>query len=282
VKGRRRAALAASMLLPFFVPAIAAAEPATQPLWEIGLGIGGVSFPAYRGSDQRQGMVLPTPYFVYRGDLFKADRDGVRGIFFESDRVDLNVSGSASIPVDSDDVRVRKGMPDLEPTLELGPSLDFNLWRSSDRRRSLDLRLPVRYAFTAEADPHSAGWQFTPRLNLDIVDPGAFRGWNLGLLTGPVYGTRRQHQYFYGVGERYATVTRNAYDASGGYAGWQVLAALSKRFPAYWIGGFVRYDSLRGAVFDDSPLVASDRYLAGGIAIAWIIGESSIRVPAND
>lgn len=95
-------------------------------------------------------------------------------------------------------------------------------------------------------------------------------------------GTRRQHQYFYGVADRYATATRNAYDAPGGYAGWQMLAALSKRFPAYWVGGFVRYDSLRGAAFDDSPLVVSDRYLAGGIAIAWIIGESSIRVPANE
>ena len=275
----RRAWIAALMLA---LPVGVRAQAGSQPLWEIGVGLGGVSFPAYRGSDQQQGLVLPTPYVVYRGDLFKADRDGVRGIFFESDRIDLNLSGSASIPVDSDDVRVRRNMPDLEPTLELGPSLDIRLWRSGDERRSLDLRLPVRYAFTAEADPHSAGWQFTPRLNLDVADPGGWRGWNLGLLTGPVFGTRGQHEYFYGVADRYATVTRNAYDATGGYAGWQVLAALSKRFPGYWIGGFVRYDTLRGAVFDDSPLVTSNRYLAGGIAIAWIIGESSIRVPVND
>ncbi len=272
----------AALALPLVAHAQDAARSDTQPLWEIGLGIGGLSFPAYRGSDQQRSLLLPTPYAVYRGELFKADRDGVRGIFFESDRVDLNLSGSASIPVDSDDVRARRNMPDLKPTLEIGPSLDIALWQSPDRRRSLELRLPVRYAFTAEANPASAGWQFTPRLNLDIKDPGAWHGWNLGLLTGPIYGTRRQHQYFYGVAERYATVTRNAYDADGGYAGWQVLAALSKRFPAYWVGGFVRYDSLRGAVFDDSPLVASDRYLAGGIAIAWIIGESSLRVPVND
>lgn len=258
------------------------AGAADKPLWEIGIGVGAVSFPAYRGSDQQHSLLLPTPYVVYRGELFKADRDGVRGVFFDSDRIELNVSTSASIPVDSDDVRLRKGMPDLQPTLEIGPSLDINLWRSADRRRKLDLRLPVRYAFTAEADPDSVGWQFTPRLNLDIVDPNAWRGWNLGLLTGPVFGTRRQHQYFYGVGERYATAERNAYDARGGYAGWQVLGALSKRFPTYWVGGFVRYDSLRGAVFDASPMVASDRYLAAGFAIAWIVGESRVQVPAND
>lgn len=255
---------------------------ATQPLWEVGLGVGGVSFPAYRGSDSQRSLVLPTPYFVYRGEFLKADRDGLRSVFFDSDRVELNLSAGASIPVDSDDIDERKGMPDLEPTLELGPSLDTVLWRADDGRHRLDLRLPVRYAFTAEANPQAAGWQFTPRLNLDIADPGGFRGWNLGLLTGPVYGDRRQHQYFYGVAERYATVTRNAYDASGGYAGWQFLTALSKRFPTYWVGGFLRYDTLRGAVFEDSPLVASDHYLAGGIAIAWIIGESAVRVPATE
>lgn len=268
-------------LLPLAICALPAGA-ADKPLWEIGIGIGGVSFPAYRGSDQQRSMLLPTPYFVYRGDLFKADRDGVRGIFFDSDRVELNISTSASIPVDSDDIKLRKDMPDLEPTLEVGPSLDINLWRSADLRRKLDLRLPVRYAFTAEANPDSVGWQFTPRLNLDINDPGAWRGWNLGLLTGPVFGTRRQHEYFYGVGERYATTSRNAYDAPGGYAGWQVLGALSKRFPTYWVGGFVRYDSLRGAVFDASPMVVSERYVAAGIAIAWIVGQSSTQVPAND
>lgn len=275
--------------LAFIALAVAAQDKPAQdqptqqkPLWEIGAGVGGVSFPAYRGSDQQRSLLLPTPYFVYRGDLFKADRDGVRGIFFNSDRIDLNISTSASIPVDSDNVRARENMPDLKPTLEIGPSLDINVWRSQDRRRKLDLRLPLRYAFTAEASPSSVGWQFTPRLNLDLVDPADFNGWNLGLLAGPLYASKRQHAYFYSVSERYATATRNAYDATGGYAGWQVLGALSKRFPGYWVGGFVRYDSLRGAVFSDSPLVTSERYLAGGIAIAWIIGESSINVPAND
>ena len=44
------------------------------PLWEAGVGVATVSFPAYRGSDQRQAFVLPTPYFVYRGEFLKADR----------------------------------------------------------------------------------------------------------------------------------------------------------------------------------------------------------------
>jgi hypothetical protein len=58
----------------------------------------------------------------------------------------------------------------------------------------------------------------------------------------------------------------------------QFIVALSKRFPKFWIGGFARYDSLRGAAFEDSPLVTSKRYAAGGIGISWILGESSQRV----
>lgn len=270
------------LLGSLFAAALPFAASADQPLWEIGLGVGVVSFPAYRGSDEQSTLPVPSPYAVYHGDFFKADRDGVRGVFFDSDRIEINISTSASIPVDSSDVGARRGMSDLKPTVEVGPSLDINLWRSTDRRQRLDLRLPARYALTVESDPRAVGWQFTPRLNLDLIDPAGHNGWNLGLLAGPVFGSQRQHAYFYSVPERYATVTRSAYSAPGGYAGWQVLGALSKRYPGYWVGGFVRYDSLRGAVFEDSPLVDNKNYLAGGIAIAWIIGQSSVRVPSDE
>ena len=253
-----------------------------KPLWEAGIGIGGVSFPAYRGSDEQRSLILPTPYFIYRGEIFKADRNGIRGIFFDTDRINLNVSTSASIPIDSDHIDARNGMPDLKPTVEIGPSLDLTLWRSDDRQRSLDLRLPARYAFTVEADPQSVGWQFTPRLNFDVINPGGLHGWNVGFLVGPIYGSKRQHEYFYSVADRFATTTRPAYNAPGGYAGWQLLSAVSKRFPNYWVGGFIRYDSLNGAVFKDSPLVTSKHYIAGGIAISWIIGQSSQRVEADE
>lgn len=75
---------------------------------------------------------------------------------------------------------------------------------------------------------------------------------------------------------------RPAYSASGGYSGTQVLASLSRRYPQHWVGAFVRYDMLQHAAFDDSPLVARDHYLAAGVAVAWIFGESSERVSVDD
>ena len=56
------------------------------------------------------------------------------------------------------------------------------------------------------------------------------------------------------------------------------LVALSKRFPSYWIGAFARYDTLKNAVFESSPLVTTRSYVAGGIAVSWIFGESKERV----
>jgi len=253
-----------------------------KPLWEAGLGIGAVTFPDYRGSDRTQTYVLPVPYFVYRGEFLKADRNGVRGRFFDSDRVELNVTMNASAPVDSRDNPARQGMPDLKPTVEIGPSLDLTLWRAGDRRAKLDLRLPLVTGVTLEGSPRSTGVSFTPRLNLDLQDPAGMAGWNLGLVAGPVFGDRRQHEYFYSVAQQYATPDRHAYEARRGYAGAQFLVAVSKRYPSYWVGGFLRYDTLSGAVFNDSPLVKRSNYLAGGIAMAWIIGESSRMVDVSD
>jgi hypothetical protein len=62
----------------------------------------------------------------------------------------------------------------------------------------------------------------------------------------------------------------------------QFLVAVSKRYPKFWVGGFARYDTLRGAAFESSPLVTSKRYAAAGLGVSWIIGESAQRVPVAE
>lgn len=275
---RRSSAAVTLLALACTLPAHAAEE---KPLWELGLGVGAVSFPDYRGSDRQRVHGLPVPYFVYRGEFFKADRDGIRSIFFDSDRVQLNLSMAASLPVDSDGNGARRGMPDLKPTVEIGPSLEFNLWRSSERNARIDLRLPVRAAYTVKGSVKHVGVTFTPFINLDI-DPFGHSGWNLGMMAGPIYANTRQHRYFYDVKPEFALPDRPTYKASGGYSGTQFIAALSKRFDRYWVGSFVRYDTLRGAAFEGSPLVERDHAWAAGLAIAWVIGESSKKVVVED
>ena len=49
---------------------------------------------------------------------------------------------------------------------------------------------------------------------------------------------------------------------------------VTKRFDRYWVGGFVRTDTLDGATFEDSPLVRRKSYVAAGIGVAWVFGQS--------
>jgi MipA family protein len=251
-----------------------------EPLWEFGLGLGAIAFEDYRGSDTVHAYPVPVPYFVYNGKFLKADREGVRGTLFNQDRLEINLSFNLTTPVRND--AERSGMPDLKSTVELGPSFDVHLFRSNDAKFKLDLRMPLRAAVTVQGSPQFIGWTFTPRLNLDIADPLGFNAWNLGFLTGPLFADRRYNQYFYSVDSQYATLSRPEYQASGGYAGTQSIAALSKRYPKFWAGAYMRYDTLAGAVFVDSPLVQRRSYWSAGFGFAWMLRRSSSMVEVPD
>ncbi|HEU0290111.1 MAG TPA: MipA/OmpV family protein [Burkholderiales bacterium] len=274
------ATLLAVLSLPALVPAPARAEQ--LPLWEAGAGITIIDFPEYRGSAERRTWVLPFPYLIYRGEFLKADERRVRGLFFKTDRVELDTSVNGTVPVKSSENAARQGMPDLDPTLEIGPSINFSLLRSADRKSTLELRLPVRAVFASDFSyVDFVGWVFQPTLNVDFRDALGFPGWNLGLLGGPVYSDGRYNRYFYAVDPAFATSSRPAYSPGGGFGGVQFIAALSKRYREFWIGGFAKWDTLSGAAFADSPLVTARQAISAGIAVAWVIGESKTRVETN-
>ena len=245
---------------------------AEQPLWEAGLGVGGLRLPHYRGSDQAHSLLLPVPYGVYRGQILRANRDGARAVLFDGDRFDFDVSSAVTAPLRSADNRARSGMPDLAPTLELGPNLNFNLARGATWK--VDLRLPARAVFTVQSRPQSLGWTFSPVVNLDVK----WQGWDIGLQGGPVWGTRRFNSYFYDVAPAYANAARPVYTAQSGQGGWRLTTGASRRFGALWVGAFVRADSVAGASFEASPLVKQRSQLGFGLAVSWVFATSDQRV----
>ncbi len=203
------------------------------------------------------------------------DRQGMRGIFFASERVELNLSLNATPPVDSEENRARTGMPHLDPTLELGPRLDLRLATDPARSWALELRIPARAAIATDfSHTKGIGYVLSPHLSLTARPMLGGERWNLGLQAGPIYASSEYHQYFYGVEAAFAAPGRQAYSAPGGYSGAYSLASLSRRWGRYWIGAFARYDSLRGAVFEASPLVRRDHSVMGGIALAWVFARS--------
>lgn len=262
-----------------FVALAANPAQADQPLWEAGAGLAAISFADYRGSRHQQTYLLPVPYFVYRGPVLKVDRESVRGLLLKEKDFVIDVSINGAVPVKSKNHNVRDGMPNLAATFELGPSFNWTLFKAENGNRKLDFRLPVRPVFSIDSDGiDHVGWLAQPQINLDLRNLPGLAGWNLGMLAGPIFGDARYHQYFYSVGRAYATPTRAAYQARGGYGGMQFIAALSKRYPQYWVGAFVKVDTVRGAVFADSPLIERRNNVSAGFAISMILGASEIRV----
>ena len=131
-----------------------------------------------------------------------------------------------------------------------------------------------RAAITVNFHPRYVGLVFAPALDFDMHDLPHLRGWDFGVLAGPRFTDRTYNQTIYGVPAAYATPSRRAYSAAGGYAGAQFTAAVSRRFASFWLGAFVRYDELRGAVFTDSPLVRQRDAVSFGFAAAWIFAQS--------
>lgn len=244
------------------------------PLWEAGLGVAPLSLPEYRGSSRQRQYLLPLPYLVYRGDVLRVDRGGMRALFIDTTRLELDFSIGGMVPVRSSDDGPRTGMPDLDPMLEAGVSVGWIL--AQPEFGKIRLRLPLRAGIAISLDSFKhQGWKAEPQLHFE--SPDSRDRWNVSLATGPVFADRRYHNYYYRVGEEFATPERPAYEARGGYSGWHFVAAASRRLENVWIGAFLRYDDLSGSRFQDSPLVETRRAVMGGLGIAWIFDSSSRR-----
>lgn len=252
------------------------------PKWELGAGVFGMRLPDYRGSDEYRNYLFPLPYLVYRGERLQVDRRGASGLLFESKRAEIDISLGAANPVNSSRNRAREGMPNLDPTVELGPRLRLTVLEQPSGGAKVTFELPVRAVFGVDlSDPGYNGWVTNPLLNLDVRNVRG-SGWNIGGQLGPVFGDRRYHAIFYGVDPVFARADRSAYSARGGYSGTHISMAVSKRFASTWVGGFVRAYSLHGASFEDSPLVRTRSAVMLGVGIAYIFAVSDTKVDADE
>ncbi|MDW7709664.1 MAG: MipA/OmpV family protein [Deferrisomatales bacterium] len=253
------------------------------PLWEMGLGAAALSLPDYRGSDQQRLYVLPLPYLVYRGDLLRMDSEGITGLLFRSERVRLKLSGEATMPTKSDKNRARRGMPDLDLTFQVGPALEICLARDTQSEREVLFRLPVRAVIATDLSTWKAiGFVVNPQLTLALRNIGPGAGLDLRGTAGTYFASERYHDYYYEVAPEHAIPdSRPAYDARGGYSGAFLMLTTTKRFRHMWLGSFVSYDNLAGAVFEDSPLMRTRHVWMAGLGLSWVFAESKKLVQAQ-
>lgn len=256
-----------SLLLLLFTTSAIAQD--ALPRLELGASILALSAPDYRGAGSDSSYFIPIPYIKYRGDRLRVD-EGAQGIFVNTDDLLITLSGNITLAVD-DDTPERDGMDELDAILEIGPSFNYRFYRMENSAWWLDL--PLRFAYTIDSDFEHIGQVFQPRLSWR--KPATRLGeWKLRFNFGPLYASNEHHEYFYSVRATEATATRPAFDADGGFSGLRTEFTYSKRFGQYWLGGFVRYDNLRDAEIEDSPLVVETESWVTGIALGWIFHES--------
>ncbi len=255
-----------------------AAADDPPPLWELGVAGAAARLPHYIGSDEYENYLYPLPYVIYRGKFLRADRDGVRGIFYRGEKVETNLSFWGNPPV-PDDNEAREGMPELDAIGEVGPALRYYIYRHSWKDHLFlqgALRAAISFDFDSGVNADHQGWNGD--LGLSYQNKSMFEDQDLGIFLKARlhFADSQYHDYFYGVSDRFATSTRRAYDADGGYSGFSVSGSIFKALtPKFSIGAYARWNNVDGAVFEDSPLVRDKNNYAVGFLVVWKLAKSS-------
>lgn len=263
------AALLASLALP-----ADAQESPRLPLWELGaIGVA-VSQQAYPGAAENVGRGLALPFFLYRGEYFRIDRSGagVRAIKTPTFELDVGVAGAFGSK--SDEIDIRRGMPQIGTLVEFGPRLKWHLGAGPGGGK-IHAEFPLRGVLDLSDHFRQKGMAFEPTL---IFERRALGGWSYGSSIGAVIGDRQLNTTFYGVAPAYATAARPAYAAGGGLITWRLASSLSHLVtPDLRLFGFARIDSVTGAANQASPLVQKTTGATVGAGLVYTWKESSRR-----
>ncbi len=275
-------------ILAFLLPLLAAMPARAQdlPVFEVGIAGGGGYVPAYPASDQNSWRGLAVPYIIYRGNIFRADDQGLRARADLSQGIELSVSAAGGFNGASRDITAREGMPDLEWLGEIGPNLRFTIWRGEDEAqpRRIVIDTPIRAVFSTDWSSVSfRGFTFTPDIayeHVNFLSPFA----RLRVSAGLQFGTDRYGEYFYDVAPEFARPGRDAYAAQGGYVGSRL--SVSYRLPLnerISVVAGLRVGNFSGASNADSPLFRTDWNFSavGGFAFSLWRSEATVSAAAQ-
>jgi len=241
--------------------------------WTLGLGAGVFDYNLYPGAKATNRLVLPVPYFTFRSDRFEIDR-GIKSFLYNSETIVLDISADFGLPADSDDTQARKGMPDLDFMVQLGPSLEFLLNDKDKNYFDVRFEIPVRVAYVTDFNSaDNIGYLVEPRFSFNHRR-SARTGLSQKATIGLKFATEDYHAYYYDVATEYSSATRAEFKSDAGFGGGFVDYSIRYKTSnfVYWM--LLRYQSLNGAVFEDSPLVLKNDYYFVGLGFAWIIADN--------
>ena len=248
------------------------AAGSAPPLWELGGVAIGVSQSAYPGADQQVNRALALPYFVYRGDVLRADRDsaGIRAMKTETFELDVGFAGAFGS--ENQTIDARQGMRKLGTLVELGPRLKWNLGSGPAGGR-LSAEFPARAVLDLSDEAAHRGWSLEPKLTYSNRTAS---GWRYSASVSAIVADKRLAQTLYEVRSSEATAARPAYAAESGLVSWRLGTAFSRSLARDWnLFGFARLETVAGAANESSPLVrrSSGASVGMGIAYTWMRSE---------
>jgi hypothetical protein len=254
-----------------------------RPVWEAGLFAAAFNSPEYPAADQSQTNVIPSPYFIYRGETLRIGEGSIaRAVAIDKSWYELDLSLNASFGSNSDDNLARVGMPDLDFIFELGPQLKLRLSKfefQDHGRGELFLNLQTRAAFSTDfSGIDHRGYVFQPDLRYRQ------RGWlsektALSISVSPTWATEKLHDYFYQVDQAFVTEQRQLFDAKGGYLGTRLLVSVSFNATEnirMFIGASTSMHA--GSANEDSPLFLEKNTYSIGLGMVWRLWESEEKV----
>lgn len=261
-------------LAVLWAPGAHAQDGAPLPLWELGVFGMGLRQQAYPGSSQQIDRALVLPFFIYRGQYFRADRGGVGLRAVKTDTVEVDVGASGAFGSNSNDIEARQGMPDLGTLVEFGPRVKWHLGSGPGKGR-WRAELALRGVFDLTDKLKDKGLSLEPELIFERSTGGGLR---YGTSVGLVFGDARLTDTFYGVAPTYATAARPAYTAHSGLIMARLSLNLSQRLsPNLRVFGFARLTSVDGAANTASPLVRQNTGSTLGFGLLYTFSRSQAR-----
>jgi outer membrane protein len=275
-----RKAIALLLVLGLVGAAARADETATGALWELNFAAFGRSGPSYPASGETQFDVIPLPFPVYRGKflrLFEDNEKPLRGRVFRRDLVRLDIDFNLTFGSDSDEIEARRGMPDLDLLLEVGPQLELKFVDQGWLGTNAYIALQLRGSWSWDGlNPSWQGFVFSPELKFtrDLRQPRQ----QLKLRVTPTFASSTYMDYYYEVKAEFATPDRPAFEPDPGYLGTELTLSLRQPITdrlEFWCG--VRQAFHRGATNDDSPLFTDNATTAVYGAFMYRFWESERR-----
>jgi len=232
---------------------------------ELGLGIASVRYPNYMGSKSYSTISVPYPYINYSSKYLNIDKDGINRNLFNIKNLNLYLSVSGSLPSTSKNNDLRKGMPELNFTFEVGPKLSYRLYKSKNKEICFDFA--IRAVFETDLKMlDTQGLVATPELKFEYKD----KNLELTFRSGLRFANDRYHNYYYGVDKKYETSTRQSYNAKAGYSGYKNKLSFTYKNNYWWYGAYLSYNNLNNTTYEYSPLIETKHAIFTGVSLAYI------------